>query len=147
MKTTATLILLAISGLLFSQKVPESNGSIVSTFNKDENYITSLTSFELNLFENQLYFKWTVKAETKDCLYIMEKSVDNQAFSRIGIIKGIGVPNENIDILYCFKDSNINQNTSYYRIKQLYESGIIRYSDTKVFENPSIQYVVDNINK
>lgn len=145
MKTIATIFLIVISELIFSQNRAENNKPIITNNVNDDTYISSLTSFELKFVENNLYFNWTVKGETNDCLYIMEKSTDNNKFSRVGIITGVGVTNENIDILYCFKDTNVTQNNSYYRIKQLYESGIIRYSDTKVFENPSFQYVADFI--
>lgn len=145
MKTIATIFLIVISELIFSQNRAENNKPIITNNVNDDTYISSLTSFELKFVENNLYFNWTVKGETNDCLYIMEKSTDNNKFSRVGIIIGVGVTNENIDILYCFKDTNVTQNNSYYRIKQLYESGKIRYSDTKVFENPSFQYVADFI--
>lgn len=147
MKTFVTIFALLISGLLFAQNIPETSPSNLSIENKNDNYLASLTSFDLRFVENQLFFKWTVKGESKDCLYIMEKSTDNKKFSRVGIITGVGVPNDSIDILYCFKDSNLSLNVSYYRIKQLYESGKIRYSDTKVFENPTMNYVADYINK
>lgn len=147
MKTIATIFLLALSGFLFSQNKLENDETIVSTGTHNENYITSLTSFDMKFVENKLYFNWTVKGESKDCLYILEKSSDNKKFSRFGIVTGVGVPNDKIDILYCFNDTNVSLNISYYRIKQLYESGKIRYSDTKVFENPSMQYVADYIKK
>ncbi|OFX17125.1 MAG: hypothetical protein A2033_09605 [Bacteroidetes bacterium GWA2_31_9] len=147
MKTIATIFLIAISGFLFSQNKIENDEKIISTGTENENYIASLTSFDLKFVENKLYFNWTVKGESKDCLYIMEKSIDNKKFSRVGIIIGVGVPNDKIDILYCYNDTNLSLNISYYRIKQLYENGKIRYSDTKVFENPTMQYVADYLKK
>ena len=80
MKTILTIFLLVISGFLFSQNKLENDESIVATGVNNENYITSLTSFDLRFIENKLYFNWTVKGESKDCLYIMKNLLITKSF-------------------------------------------------------------------
>ena len=85
-----------------------------------------LLSFDVSCEKDISILKWTTSSEINNDYFIIEKSFDGEIFHQIGIEKGFGNANFNID--YSFEDREINKETTYYRLKQVDFNGEYSYS-------------------
>ena len=68
----------------------------------------------------KVYFNWVVKANSSDCLYVIERSFDGGEYEPVGLKEGIGSP---LELLYSWVDTKPVFGTAYYRIKQIDNDG------------------------
>ncbi len=68
----------------------------------------------------KVYFNWVVKANSSDCLYVVERSTDGNEYEPVGLKEGIGSP---LELLYSWVDAKPVSGTAYYRIKQIDNDG------------------------
>jgi len=68
----------------------------------------------------KVYFNWVVKANSSDCLYVIERSTDGNEYEPVGLKEGIGSP---LELLYSWVDAKPVPGTAYYRIKQIDNDG------------------------
>ena len=68
----------------------------------------------------KVYFNWVVKANSSDCLYVIERSKDGNEYEPVGLKEGIGSP---LELLYSWVDAKPVTGTAYYRIKQIDNDG------------------------
>ncbi len=82
----------------------------------------------------KVYFNWIVKANSEDCIYVIERSTDNTEFEPVGLKEGIGSP---LELLYSWVDSKPAAGTAYYRIKQIDSNGnVVSQGDSKTVMAP-----------
>ena len=68
----------------------------------------------------KVYLNWITKANSGDCVYVVERSIDGDEYEPVGLKEGIGSP---IELLYSWIDNNPKEGTSFYRIKQVNMDG------------------------
>lgn len=73
---------------------------------------------------------WKTGSEINNDYFVVEKSIDGESFIEIGNVKGAG--NSNSLLEYSFVSDEINNQTTYYRLKQVDFNGEYSYSNTIV---------------
>jgi hypothetical protein len=68
----------------------------------------------------KVYFNWVVKANSSDCLYVIERSTDGNEYEPVGLKEGIGSP---LELLYSWVDAKPVTGNAYYRVKQIDNDG------------------------
>jgi len=68
----------------------------------------------------KVYLNWVTKANSNDCVYVVERSIDGDEYEPVGLKEGIGSP---IELLYSWIDNAPKEGTSYYRIKEVNMDG------------------------
>ncbi len=92
--------------------------------------LTDTIPFNLDTFyveQNDCFanLSWTASNEVNTNFYSIEKSNDGQMFNEIGQVPSLGYsPSQNN---YTFTDSNLGQNSCFYRLKKVDTSGNIKY--------------------
>ncbi len=82
----------------------------------------------------KVYFNWIVKANSDDCIYVIERSGDGNEYEPVGLKEGIGSP---LELLYSWVDTKPVNGTAYYRIKQIDNDGkLVSQADTKTVAVP-----------
>ncbi len=97
-----------------------------------------LISFNVNHHNENVLLTWATSSEFNNKGFEVERSFDGKNFTAIGFVKGAG--NANRMINYTFTDNN-NQ-TAYYRLKQVDFDGKFDYSKTLILnkiENLSLE--------
>jgi len=94
-----------------------------------------LVSFNVNHHNENALLTWTTSSEVNNKGFEIERSFDGKNFVVIGFVKGAG--NTNRIINYSFTDNN-NQ-TAYYRLKQVDFDGKFDYSKTLLFNSLEIE--------
>jgi hypothetical protein len=70
----------------------------------------------------KVYLNWIVKANSSDCIYVIERSSDGKEYEPVGIKEGIG---SDMELLYSWVDSSPSGGAVQYRIKQIDDQGIL----------------------
>ncbi|MFQ5584015.1 MAG: FlgD immunoglobulin-like domain containing protein [Calditrichia bacterium] len=92
----------------------------------DHSLPVSLMSFNAIGGDNEVLLKWVTASEVENDAFLLEKSTDQQNFTRIAEIDGQG--NSNSQTNYSFTDNNvINGRTYYYRLSDRDFNGNITY--------------------
>jgi len=82
----------------------------------------------------KVYFNWIVKANSDDCIYVIERSADGNEFEPVGLKEGIGSP---LELLYSWVDTKPLSGTAHYRIKQIDNDGkLVSQADAKTVSVP-----------
>ena len=86
----------------------------------------------------KVYYNWIVKANSPDCIYVVERSADGNEYEPVGLKEGIGSP---LELLYSWVDTKPVNGTAFYKIKQIDNNGkLVAIADPKtvtiVDENP-----------
>jgi hypothetical protein len=68
----------------------------------------------------KVYLNWVVPANSNDCVYVVERSIDGDEYEPVGLKEGIGSP---IELLYSWIDNQPKDGQSFYRIKQINMEG------------------------
>jgi hypothetical protein len=77
----------------------------------------------------KVYFNWIVKANSTDCIYVIERSVDGNEYEPVGLKEGIASP---LELLYSWVDAKPVNGTVYYKIKQIDNDGkLVAVADPK----------------
>ncbi len=85
-----------------------------------------LLSFDVRVVNDQAALTWTTASETNNAYFILERSQDAFSWSAITKIDGKGV--SRINSTYTYTDELPLTGMSYYRLKQVDESGKATYS-------------------
>ena len=85
-----------------------------------------LTSFFAVLNGTTAILNWKTSTEVNSYGFEIEKSNDNNDFSKIGFVQGFG--NSNSPKTYSFSDKNVTPGCNYYRLKQIDNNGQYKYS-------------------
>ncbi len=94
-----------------------------------------LVSFSINHKNENSLLTWATSSEVNNKGFEVERSIDGKNFSIVGFVKGFG--NSNRMVNYSFTDKN-NQ-TAYYRLKQVDFDGKFDYSKTLLFNSLEIE--------
>jgi hypothetical protein len=133
-KLNLTIVLfLGIFVFLFSSRTfAQQNTNISPSENKVAP--SKILKFTSTSESGKVYINWVVSGETKDGLYIIERSADGNVFNRIGIKEGIGTELP-IELLYSWVDEEPLNGLSYYRLRWLEETGSIDENlDQNIFD-------------
>ena len=124
-----------VTGLTVGDKITGTaidGSNNTSEFGANFNVIMDVTPVELVSFDAsvkgksvQLY--WKTATEVNNYGFEIERSSNNETFSRHSFVRGSG--NSNSDKHYSFTDNNLQNGTYYYRLKQLDTDGQFSYSD------------------
>jgi hypothetical protein len=68
----------------------------------------------------KVYMNWVTKANSSDCIFVIERSVDGIEFEPVGLKEGIGSP---LELLYSWVDTKPVTGTVHYRIKEINNDG------------------------
>ena len=112
---TLTGVMTILSATLFAQQPNEKLPLLEEASN---NTMRHLVDFDAVQNSGNVYLKWTVKGQTTDCIYLIQRSRNDKDFKIIGTKNGIGC-NPDLTILYCFIDKNPPKGAWYYKIKQI----------------------------
>ena len=87
---------------------------------------------ELNSFtgvtnDNNVLLNWTTATEKNNSGFTIERSKDNQSFSRLGFVPGSGTTTQLHT--YSYTDKDLKNGKYYYRLKQIDFEGSYEYSD------------------
>jgi hypothetical protein len=83
-------------------------------------------SFKSNCNNGNTVLNWVTASEINNDYFVIEKSYDGEFYEEIATKKGAGNTNTNIE--YTFIDENLENETSYYRLKQVDFNGESSYS-------------------
>jgi hypothetical protein len=82
----------------------------------------------------KVYLNWVSKANSNDCVYVIERSVDGVEYEPVGLKEGIGSP---VELLYSWVDTKPVTGTAHYRIKQVNDQGtMVSQADPKSVTAP-----------
>ncbi len=93
-----------------------------------------LTSFKCKSVKGEVFIIWAVLETSDNCVYILERSIDNKNYEQIYSVQSAKSPNNN-QLINSYKDENPLDGTSYYRVKRI----------SKESEIASKGYVVNGI--
>lgn len=82
----------------------------------------------------KVYINWIARANSNDCIYVVERSTDGVEFEPVGLKEGIGSP---LELLYSWVDTKPASGTSQYRIKEIDNDGkLVAQADPKTVVSP-----------
>ena len=82
----------------------------------------------------KVYLNWVVRANSDDCIYVIERSQDGVEFEPVGLKEGIGSP---LELLYSWVDTKPVAGNIQYRIKQINNEGkLVASADPKNVSTP-----------
>lgn len=87
------------------------------------------------------YLSWETSSEMNNEVFVVEKSIDGRIYKEIGEIQGSGYSSETQG--YEFLDENVNNEISYYRIKQIDFNGKFEYSEVVLIERSRKETTVE----
>lgn len=102
-----------------------------------------LKDFYATVVENAIQLNWITSNEINTFEFIVEKIMQDGNFYEIANIKASG--NSSPDQFYQFTDDEINNSTTYYRLKIIETDYSYEYSETIVVNNPSDNKEIQNI--
>lgn len=120
-RTVWILLLSSLTLLSFGQRANEED-----KFDFEKNYGPEfeLTSFTCKTNEGKVYIKWTVLESSDECMYVVERSLDNKKFSIIHSERSFKSPNGN-ELLNSFVDEKPLGYLMYYRIRRFSAEKVI----------------------
>ncbi len=85
-----------------------------------------LTSLSANIVNNNVQLNWQTATETNNRGFEVERSSDNNSFTKVGFVPGRGTTTEKSSYSYIDKDASDGK--LYYRLKQVDFNGAFEYS-------------------
>ncbi len=85
----------------------------------------------------KVFLSWTSKNEQEDCVYVIERSPDGQAFQSVGLKEGIG---SEIELYYSWIDQTPPAGFAYYRVKKITKEGAQLYSAVNAVINQASNF-------
>ena len=114
------LFLILLGTMSVFAQTAEKNATTTSTAaTKDDGQLV-LVKQSIVYNSGKVYLNWVTKANSNDCVYVVERSVDGDEYEPVGLKEGIGSP---IELLYSWIDNQPKEGASYYRIKQVNMDG------------------------
>jgi hypothetical protein len=86
-----------------------------------------LVSFNAEVKNNIVHLNWKTATEVNNYGFEIERSLDNEVWSKIGFVAGHG--NSNSPKEYYFEDSKLSNNSYQYRLRQVDNDGSFAYSN------------------
>ena len=101
---------------------------------------SSTTPFLLLSFTGQTApdineLSWTMEDETNAQYFVIERSADGNDFDSIGMVQAL---NNQEQLSYSFTDNHILSGYSYYRLRELDQMGVSRYSKIIILKNTPV---------
>ena len=105
-------------------------GTLATLANVYQIVPVELASFSASVIQNRILLEWATASELNNNGFEIERSVDNNTFITIGFLEGKGTTTESS--FYSFEDLSppTDNNTVYYRLKQVDFDGQFTYSKT-----------------
>lgn len=126
---TLELVILYILVFASFSALAQTPGKAVNTAGKLE--FTKQTAV---FNSGKVYLNWVVKANSSDCIYVIERSLDGTEYEPVGLKEGIGSP---LELLYSWVDANPLKGTVQYRIKQINDQGeLVAQAEPSAVEMP-----------
>jgi len=94
----------------------------------DSGIPVELIFLSANVVNDAVRLSWQTATETNNQGFEIERSTDNNAFSKIGFVEGMGTITEKTS--YVFNDDQASEGKIYYRLKQVDFDGTFNYSST-----------------
>lgn len=98
----------------------------------------TLLSFDAVLVDNNVELTWITSAQLNNDYFTLEKSTDAETFTPFAQIDGAGT--NNAELAYMEVDFDVNNGTTYYRLKQTDFNGEYTYSDVVNVTKHSSQF-------
>ena len=98
------------------------------TLHFDGTVPVELLTFSAEAVGDHVLLKWSTATETNNEGWDIEKSTDNDIFTRIGFVEGAGTSTELHT--YSYQDNNELPGIYFYRLKQIDYDGTFEYSNT-----------------
>ena len=111
----AMLGVMLIGIISFNQSVqagvdgPEKNGTSITQ---------TLVESNTRIIENRAFINWKITGLTKDCMFLVQRSIDEGEFETIEMKKGLG-GDASITVLYCHIDDERITGVAKYQVKKL----------------------------
>lgn len=140
------LFALLLAAVVAFSQTPVQEQNMVNSGNSDNEYgfTNSLKTFNVSVYEDVAYIKWTVKGEQQECIYAIERSADGSNFTTIAYKDGVPVQNKDLELMYSTRDAAPLDKISYYRLKQVKPDGVIYSHAVSVFNNPEENFASKN---
>jgi len=107
--------------LIFIYITSFNNASLGSNFGLAErvNIATeSLIETKSNTIEGKVHISWEITGLTKDCLFFVQRSVNDGDYETINVTKGIG-GEADLTVQYCYVDAEQPGGVVKYQVKRL----------------------------
>ena len=136
MNTTSTFKKLGaccIASFIAISCIAQTNSNVPATKNTKTTTTGSSTSTtptdgkEMKLVKQTLvynsgkvYLNWVVPANSPDCIYVIERSIDGVEYEPLGLKEGI---QSSLELLYSWVDAKPMEGVAHYRIKRVNNDG------------------------
>jgi hypothetical protein len=134
-ETIVFLILMAAAGSSMAQTSTATSTAMVQAANNQ----SSMNIYNYNTVYNsgKVFVSWTSKNEPEDCVYVVERSINGQEYSSVGVKEGIGAE---IELYYSWIDQAPPAGFSFYRVKKITKEGNQLYSAVNSVINQSSNF-------
>lgn len=131
-ETIVFLLLMGAAGSAMAQS-PSNNLQTLAAQQEKANIHNYATVYN----SGKVFVSWTSRNEQEDCVYIVERSPDGQAFEAVGIKEGIG---SDIELYYSWVDHTPPAGFAFYRVKKITKEGSQLYSSVSSIINQSTNF-------
>jgi hypothetical protein len=134
-ETIVFLMLMAAAGSSMAQTSTATSTAMVTAANNQ----SAMNIYNYNTVYNsgKVFVSWTSKNEPEDCVYVVERSVNGQEFSSVGVKEGVGAE---IELYYSWVDQTPPAGFSFYRVKKITKEGNQLYSAVNSVINQSSNF-------
>jgi hypothetical protein len=134
-ETVVFLMLMAAAGSSVAQTSTATSTAMVTAANQQ----SAMNIYNYNTVYNsgKVFVSWTSKNEPEDCVYVVERSVNGQEYSSVGVKEGIGAE---IELYYSWVDQTPPAGFSFYRVKKITKEGNQLYSAVNSVINQSSNF-------
>jgi hypothetical protein len=134
-ETIVFLMLMAAAGSSMAQTSTATSTALVTAANNQ----SAMNIYNYNTVYNsgKVFVSWTSKNEPEDCVYVVERSVNGQEFSSVGVKEGVGAE---IELYYSWVDQTPPAGFSFYRVKKITKEGNQLYSAVNSVINQSSNF-------
>jgi hypothetical protein len=134
-ETIVFLMLMAAAGSSMAQTSTATSTALTTAANNQ----SAMNIYNYNTVYNsgKVFVSWTSKNEPEDCVYVVERSVNGQEFSSVGVKEGVGAE---IELYYSWVDQTPPAGFSFYRVKKITKEGNQLYSAVNSVINQSSNF-------
>ncbi len=119
-----TVCILFFTLLPFISSAQRADESAQYDFEKEIAPVFELKSFTCKSTEGKVYIRWTVIEPSDECMYVVERSLDNKKYSIIHSERSFKSPNGS-ELLNSFVDDKPLGYLMYYRIRRFSSENVI----------------------
>jgi len=78
----------------------------------------SIVEHSARAIDNKVFLNWKITGLTRDCLFFIQRSVNEDDYETLKVKKGIG-GDVSLTVLYCYIDDEQVEGVVKYRVKQI----------------------------